>query len=563
MNPRLLALAAFFLSSPMLKGVDVEMKIDVAGAERTVVIRLDRETAPKTCDNFVKLCREGFYDGVAFHRVIPNYIVQGGDPLTRDPAERGKWGTGGPGYTLPAELGGQHVRGAIAASRLGDAVNPERVSSGSQFYVVLRDIKPLDGQYTVFGKILSGLEAFDEIAGAPADEKQVPTADISIIGTKVLPEPGPAGGAVPAVTPDLSKADPAAVQPVTLMDQPAGAPAASALSAVAAVEGPQPGAAKEAGKKEAEPRSDAATAAASGGPKGGAAKQEAAVMPAVGSKAGPAGAPEPGSPKPAAPTEPSAVAAKGAPAEATPGRSALSLNDSAVSAPQTKTAPAPGEAAPAVPTVADALAAAMRAKPAPELGGFSTAPAASPGQVSPAPAAPAVLSDPKREPSLSDLAEDRMTVNTDRGLAPVRLAADGDSLARATAELGGKAPDPSEGFLPLSSVGNFGQAAPAPAPVAVPREERAPRAPQMPEPPRRSEVEADPLAMPTFRQGPLDRAESQPEPAEPIAPAVIPAAGPAAGTPDPEAAPGAVPAPPQAAPEKPRGFFGKFIRRIW
>jgi cyclophilin family peptidyl-prolyl cis-trans isomerase len=219
MNTRILAMAAALLVPTALRAVDVEMKIDVAGAERTVVIRLDEKIAPETSANFAKLCAEGFYDGIGFHRVIPNYIVQTGDPLSKDPAQIEKWGTGGPGYTIPAELGGSHVRGAIAAARLGDQANPEKASSGSQFYVALRDIKPLDGKYTVFGNVISGLEAFDEIAGAPSNDDQVPTAPIAIVSTRVLetkPEP--------KNPPDLTATEPMK-------------PAAPAASAVAAVEG--------------------------------------------------------------------------------------------------------------------------------------------------------------------------------------------------------------------------------------------------------------------------------------------------------------------------------------
>ncbi|MCB1076451.1 MAG: peptidylprolyl isomerase, partial [Verrucomicrobiae bacterium] len=186
MNTRTLAVAVTLMVPSVLLATDVEMKIDVAGAERTVVIHLDEKVAPKTCENFAKLCREGFYDGIQVHRVIPNYIVQTGDPLSRDPDQRQKWGTGGPDYTIPAELGGKHVRGALAASRLPDKRNPEKASSGSQFYVALRDIAPLDGQYTVFGRVIEGLEAFDEISGAPADQENIPTEAIVIKSTKVM-----------------------------------------------------------------------------------------------------------------------------------------------------------------------------------------------------------------------------------------------------------------------------------------------------------------------------------------------------------------------------------------
>lgn len=213
--------------TPTAHATDVEMVIDVAGVERTVVFTLDEEIAPKTSANFAKLCSEGYYDGFAFHRIIPNYIVQCGDPLTKDDSKRAEWGTGGPGYTLPAELGGKHVRGAVAAARLGDAVNPDKESSGSQFYVALRDISPLDGQYTVFGNISSGLEAFDEIAGAPADANNVPTAEIRILSTRVLeakkPEPTPSLTAAEPMTPAPAPA-PAPAPTPTPVPAPASEP---------------------------------------------------------------------------------------------------------------------------------------------------------------------------------------------------------------------------------------------------------------------------------------------------------------------------------------------------
>ncbi|MCB1062682.1 MAG: peptidylprolyl isomerase [Verrucomicrobiae bacterium] len=206
------------------------MKIDVAGIERTVVITLDEKIAPKTSANFEKLCRDGFYDGISVHRVIPNYIVQTGDPLTKDASAKDKWGTGGPGYTVPAELGGKHVRGAIATARLGDAENPERASSGSQFYVALREIAPLDGQYTVFANVTSGLEFFDEIAGAPSDDKKVPTMPIKILSTRIL-EPEPAGVPVTDLTAtEMKPAAPAespAPSPVPADEPPAPAPTPS------------------------------------------------------------------------------------------------------------------------------------------------------------------------------------------------------------------------------------------------------------------------------------------------------------------------------------------------
>lgn len=107
--------------------------------------------APKTVENFVTLAKKGFYDGLTFHRVVPDFVVQGGDPKGN--------GTGGPGYTIPAEFNKQkHVRGSLAMARSQD---PD--SAGSQFYICYGATPHLDGQYTVFGKVTSGMEHVDRI----------------------------------------------------------------------------------------------------------------------------------------------------------------------------------------------------------------------------------------------------------------------------------------------------------------------------------------------------------------------------------------------------------------
>ncbi len=122
-----------------------------------IVIELYPESAPKTVANFEKLSREGFYNGLTFHRVVPGFVVQGGDPKGN--------GTGGPGYTLPAEISAteKHLRGSVAMARLGDEVNPDRRSSGSQFYICLEPQPFLDGQYTVFGGVIKGMDVVDKI----------------------------------------------------------------------------------------------------------------------------------------------------------------------------------------------------------------------------------------------------------------------------------------------------------------------------------------------------------------------------------------------------------------
>jgi cyclophilin family peptidyl-prolyl cis-trans isomerase len=114
------------------------------------------DKAPQTVNNFVYLSRAGFYSGLTFHRVVPGFVIQGGDPLGK--------GNGGPGYTVPAEIGLTHSKGALATARLPDQANPKRDSSGSQFYITL-DVQPhLDGGYTVFGQVLDGMPVVEKIA---------------------------------------------------------------------------------------------------------------------------------------------------------------------------------------------------------------------------------------------------------------------------------------------------------------------------------------------------------------------------------------------------------------
>lgn len=115
-----------------------------------IVVELDPLYAPQHVNNFVFLTKQGFYDGLTFHRHVPGFVIQGGDPLGT--------GTGGPGYRIPAEIGLQHTEGAIAMARQGDQVNPERKSSGSQFYITLAPTHNLDGEYSVFGQVTAGFE---------------------------------------------------------------------------------------------------------------------------------------------------------------------------------------------------------------------------------------------------------------------------------------------------------------------------------------------------------------------------------------------------------------------
>ncbi len=120
-----------------------------------IVVELRPDAAPRHVENFIRLAQSGFYNGLRFHRVVPGFVIQGGDPTGT--------GTGGPGYTLPAEIGLPHTKGALAAARLPDEVNPERASSGSQFYITLEAQPHLDGGYTVFGYVIEGMDVAERI----------------------------------------------------------------------------------------------------------------------------------------------------------------------------------------------------------------------------------------------------------------------------------------------------------------------------------------------------------------------------------------------------------------
>jgi peptidyl-prolyl cis-trans isomerase B (cyclophilin B) len=115
------------------------------------------DTAPKHVENFIKLARDGFYDSLTFHRYEPGFVIQGGDPTGT--------GQGGPGYEIPAEISDshKHVKGAVGMARLGDQENPERESSGSQFYICLGDAPPLDGAYTIWAEVIDGMDVVLEL----------------------------------------------------------------------------------------------------------------------------------------------------------------------------------------------------------------------------------------------------------------------------------------------------------------------------------------------------------------------------------------------------------------
>ncbi len=138
-------------------------------------IRFFPDVAPGHVNNFISLAQKGFYDGTIFHRVIPGFMIQGGDPNSKS-ADKSRHGMGGPGYTVKAEFNDKpHKRGILSMAR---AANPD--SAGSQFFICVADSFFLDRQYTVFGEVVSGMEAADKIVSQPRDKKDNPNERIEI-----------------------------------------------------------------------------------------------------------------------------------------------------------------------------------------------------------------------------------------------------------------------------------------------------------------------------------------------------------------------------------------------
>ena len=141
----------------------------------TIVIQLFPDVAPGHVENFVKLAQDGFYDGTTFHRVIPGFMIQGGDPNSKDD-DRSNDGQGGPGYTINAEFSDKpHKRGILSMARAQD---PN--SAGSQFFIVVADSNFLDGQYTVFGEVIEGMEVADKIVNVEKDGNDNPREKVTM-----------------------------------------------------------------------------------------------------------------------------------------------------------------------------------------------------------------------------------------------------------------------------------------------------------------------------------------------------------------------------------------------
>ena len=145
-----------------------------------IVIEFYDKDAPKTVANFMKLAKDGFYNGTTFHRVIPGFMIQGGDPLSKENPKAPRVGSGGPGYTVPAEIKREHKRGTVATARLGDDANPKRDSSGSQFFINVKDNDFLNGGYTVFGNVIAGMDVADKIVSLSRDGRDNPDEKVDM-----------------------------------------------------------------------------------------------------------------------------------------------------------------------------------------------------------------------------------------------------------------------------------------------------------------------------------------------------------------------------------------------
>ena len=175
-----------------LAALPEEPVMDIVTSMGTIKVRLFKDT-PRHRDNFVKLALSGYFDNQVFHRVIDSFMIQGGDPLSRDTLYIDTWGQGGPGYTLPAEMRDaegnplhRHKKGALAAARRGDLANPFKESSGSQFYLVQNpdNCVHLDGEYTVFGETVAGFNVIDKIAATPTDRYDRPITPVVIYSVR-------------------------------------------------------------------------------------------------------------------------------------------------------------------------------------------------------------------------------------------------------------------------------------------------------------------------------------------------------------------------------------------
>ncbi len=189
MKSSLLLCLCLLATAGMARAQDVAvMKLRIAKekALKTVVIALREDTAPLTVENFKKLARKGFYKGIEFHRAFPGLLLQTGDPLSKR-RSRAEVGTGGPGYTLPAEIRAKTGVGSVVMGRLPDDINPARRSNGSQFFITLKPMPEYDGKYTVFGEVIGGLDTLQAISREATDSNDYPVKRIRIRSLRLVP----------------------------------------------------------------------------------------------------------------------------------------------------------------------------------------------------------------------------------------------------------------------------------------------------------------------------------------------------------------------------------------
>jgi peptidyl-prolyl cis-trans isomerase B (cyclophilin B) len=157
-------------------------------SEGEMVVQFWTDAAPNTIENFKKLARQGLYDGTIFHRIVKGFMIQGGDPNSKDPAKESAYGAGGPGYKIKAEFNNHsHERGVISMAR-----GPDPDSAGSQFFICLAPVRRLDGQYTTFGKLIKGDDVLEKIGETPVTKNSMgetskPTKRIVIESVKIVP----------------------------------------------------------------------------------------------------------------------------------------------------------------------------------------------------------------------------------------------------------------------------------------------------------------------------------------------------------------------------------------
>jgi peptidyl-prolyl cis-trans isomerase B (cyclophilin B) len=153
-----------------------------------MVVQFWTDAAPNTIDNFKKLAQQGFYNGTIFHRIVKGFMIQGGDPNSKDPAKENSYGEGGPGYNIKAEFNDHgHERGVISMAR-----GPDPDSAGSQFFICLAPVRRLDHQYTTFGKLIKGDDVLEKIGDTPVTKNSVgemskPTKRVVIESIKIVP----------------------------------------------------------------------------------------------------------------------------------------------------------------------------------------------------------------------------------------------------------------------------------------------------------------------------------------------------------------------------------------